>query len=300
MLKYRLVTGISVAAFFLAIFAFGPYWALLMLLLAVYATAPHEMPLIIKRCGLSVAGLATFLAGLAYLCASLVETELIQARWPALAQISIPPSETVLWLVPPILLALEVIRGRPDGAAQRFGLSLVTFWYVAIQLSFMMRIGFLSHGAAGEVADHTGRLALTYFVWVVKWCDVGAYTIGMIFGRGRRKLIPSISPAKSVAGLGGAYLGGLLSSLAACWALQRFWGGTLGGIPITYTHAIVIGPLLATTGVLGDLGESLFKRSLGIKDSGKQFPGMGGFLDVIDSLLFSAPFMYLYLRWFVL
>jgi len=298
MLKYRLVTGISVAAFFLAIFAFGPYWALLLLLLAVYATAHHEMRLMICSGGLSVAGLATFLAGLAYLCASLVETGLIQARWPALAQISIPPSETVLWLVPPILLALEVVRGRPEGAAQRFGLSLVTFWYVTIQLSFMMRIGFLAQGAAGEVADHSGRLALTYFVWVVKWCDVGAYSIGMIFGRGRRKLIPAISPAKSVAGLGGAYLGGLLSSLAACWALQRFWGGS--GLAISYSHAVVIGVLLATTGVLGDLGESLFKRSLGIKDSGKQFPGMGGFLDVIDSLLFSAPFMYLYLRWFVL
>ena len=57
--------------------------------------------------------------------------------------------------------------------------------------------------------------------------------------------------------------------------------------------------LLATTGVLGDLAESLVKRSVGVKDSSSRFPGMGGVLDILDSLLFSAPFMYAYVVWFV-
>ena len=57
-------------------------------------------------------------------------------------------------------------------------------------------------------------------------------------------------------------------------------------------------PLLTTTGVLGDLAESLIKRSVGVKDSSSRFPGMGGILDILDSLLFSAPFMYAYMLLF--
>jgi phosphatidate cytidylyltransferase len=61
-------------------------------------------------------------------------------------------------------------------------------------------------------------------------------------------------------------------------------------------HAVVIGGLLGSTAVIGDLVESLFKREAGMKDSGGLFPGIGGILDLLDSLLFNAPIMYLYLR----
>ena len=73
----------------------------------------------------------------------------------------------------------------------------------------------------------------------------------------------------------------------------------MGSLSLPFHHAFWIGVLLATVGVMGDLGESLFKRSLGVKDSGHTVPGMGGILDVLDSLLFSAPFMFLYIRWFL-
>jgi phosphatidate cytidylyltransferase len=65
---------------------------------------------------------------------------------------------------------------------------------------------------------------------------------------------------------------------------------------MTGTHAVVLGVLLGATAVLGDLIESLFKREAGLKDSGRFFPGIGGILDLLDSLLFNAPLMYLYLR----
>jgi len=65
---------------------------------------------------------------------------------------------------------------------------------------------------------------------------------------------------------------------------------------MTYLHAIILGITLSATAVIGDLIESLFKREAGAKDSGSLFPGIGGILDLLDSLLFNAPIMYLYLR----
>ena len=68
---------------------------------------------------------------------------------------------------------------------------------------------------------------------------------------------------------------------------------------MNYLHAIVLGVVLSVAAVIGDLIESLFKREAGVKDSGKLFPGIGGILDLLDSLLFNAPLMYLYLRHFL-
>ena len=65
---------------------------------------------------------------------------------------------------------------------------------------------------------------------------------------------------------------------------------------MTTTHAVILGILLSTSAVVGDLIESIFKREAGVKDSGSFFPGIGGILDLLDSLLFNAPLMYLYLR----
>jgi phosphatidate cytidylyltransferase len=65
---------------------------------------------------------------------------------------------------------------------------------------------------------------------------------------------------------------------------------------MNWMHAIILGVVLSSTAVVGDLIESLFKREAGVKDSGSFFPGIGGLLDLLDSLLFNAPIMYLYLR----
>ena len=65
---------------------------------------------------------------------------------------------------------------------------------------------------------------------------------------------------------------------------------------MNWFHAVVLGVLFGSTAVVGDLIESLFKRGAGVKDSGRFFPGIGGILDLLDSLLFNAPIMYLYLR----
>ena len=103
-------------------------------------------------------------------------------------------------------------------------------------------------------------------------------------------MIPRISPGKTWEGFGGAIVISTLASLT----FAHFAGAHLIGM--TPMHAIILGVLLSSTAVIGDLIESIFKREAGVKDSGKFFPGIGGILDLLDSLLFNAPLMYLYLR----
>ena len=112
---------------------------------------------------------------------------------------------------------------------------------------------------------------------------------------GRHKMIPRISPGKTWEGFFGALF---FSQLAACglFALFPTQLAALGGWP----HVIILGFVLALLAVVGDLAESVVKRSLGAKDSGNMLPGIGGALDLIDSLCFTAPVLYFYLKWVTL
>ena len=107
---------------------------------------------------------------------------------------------------------------------------------------------------------------------------------------GRHKMIPRISPGKTWEGFGGA----IAFSVAASLVFTHFARNHLLGM--TWYHAAILGVILGTGAVVGDLIESLFKREAEVKDSGRLFPGIGGILDLLDSLLFNAPLMYLYLR----
>jgi phosphatidate cytidylyltransferase len=132
--------------------------------------------------------------------------------------------------------------------------------------------------------------ALVAFAVGLTWInDSAAYFAGRAWGR--RKLIPSVSPGKtvvgSVAGVAGAVVVG---SIYAGVVL----GGWLG-LPIGYAEGAVGGALLGVAAQVGDLVESLFKREAGVKDSGKVFPGHGGILDRFDALLFTLPVAYWYL-----
>jgi len=128
-----------------------------------------------------------------------------------------------------------------------------------------------------------GRLLMLLAVLMV--ADASAYFTGTAFGR--RRLLPSVSPSKTVEGT----LGGLAGGAAAAIATSQ-----LGLVSVPLAHAAVLGLGLALLGVLGDLFESLLKRWAGVKDSGRLFPGHGGMLDRLDSLLFGAPLLYHYFR----
>ncbi|MFM7101704.1 MAG: phosphatidate cytidylyltransferase, partial [Verrucomicrobiota bacterium] len=132
------------------------------------------------------------------------------------------------------------------------------------------------------------RYYVLYFILVTKFSDLGAYCTGSLIGR--HKMIPRLSPGKTWEGFGGA----IVISTGASVLFAHLAGPHLKGM--TLPHALILGVLLSVAAVVGDLIESLFKREAGVKDSGKLFPGIGGILDLLDSLLFNAPLMYLYLR----
>jgi len=164
--------------------------------------------------------------------------------------------------------------------------TLLGLMYVPWLLNFIQKIFFFP-GLDGA-GNGDGKYYVLYFLLVTKFSDMGAYLVGSLIGK--HKMIPRISPAKTWEGFGGA----LLVSTGASLAFVHFFGAHMFGM--NTLHAVVLGIVLSSTAVIGDLIESLFKREAGVKDSGKLFPGIGGILDLLDSLLFNAPIMYLYLR----
>jgi phosphatidate cytidylyltransferase len=160
--------------------------------------------------------------------------------------------------------------------------TLFGLMYVPYLLNFIQKITFFFYPGAA------GRYYLLYFIVITKFSDTGAYVVGSLIGR--HKLIPRVSPGKTWEGVGGAILFSALASLL----LAHFMRHKMPGL--NWTHAITLGAMLGGCAVVGDLIESLFKREAGAKDSGRFFPGIGGMLDLLDSLLFNAPIMYLYLR----
>ncbi len=160
--------------------------------------------------------------------------------------------------------------------------TLFGLMYVPWLLNFIQKINFFP-GIGGN-----GKFYVLHFILVTKFSDTGAYAVGSLIGK--HKMIPRISPAKTWEGFGGAIIVATGGSLV----YTHFFAEHMPGMkPL---HAVVLGVVLSCAAVIGDLIESVFKREAGVKDSGRLFPGIGGILDLLDSLLFNAPIMYLYLR----
>ena len=169
----------------------------------------------------------------------------------------------------------------PDGASKITGMAVATFGvvYVALLLNLLQFIRY--HG-------DTGHWWLLYFIVVTKMSDTGAYCVGSLIGK--TKMIPKVSPGKTWEG----FAGGIVFSVLASLGFLHFASKHFDGLQLS--HAIVLAVILGVSSVVGDLVESLMKREADVKDSGKFLPGVGGALDLLDSLLFNAPIMYLYLR----
>ncbi len=174
-----------------------------------------------------------------------------------------------------------VSKSNPE-AITAIATTLFGLMYVSWLLNFIQKINFYPG------LENEGRFYVLYFILVTKFSDLGAYVTGSLFGK--HKMIPRISPGKTWEGFAGAIV---ISTLVSVGYMHI----AAAKVPqLTLLHAIVLGIVLSSTAVVGDLIESLFKREAGVKDSGRLFPGIGGILDLMDSLLFNAPLMYLYLR----
>jgi phosphatidate cytidylyltransferase len=138
-----------------------------------------------------------------------------------------------------------------------------------------------------QTTTKIGAKLLTTFFAMVMMTDTGDYYTGRLLGR--HKLAPKVSPGKTVEGsIGGfvtAVLAGLVCHLVFFPELPK-------------THALVLGGIIGIVSQVGDLAESMLKRGADVKDSGTIFPGHGGMLDRVDSILFCAPVLYYYSRVF--
>ncbi len=171
--------------------------------------------------------------------------------------------------------------------------TLMGLLYLPLLLNFHMRLALTDMTPAGAPSA-TGRILALFPIVVVKVSDMGAFFAGRRFGR--RKLCPALSPGKTVEGL----LGGLAAAIVVALGFAFFIdlpSVSLNALwrPLPLALSAVI---LTFFGIAGDLGESFIKRVAEVKDSSSVLPGMGGLLDVLDSLLFSAPAFYLIVRLF--
>lgn len=175
---------------------------------------------------------------------------------------------------------LEGFRTLDEIAATIFG-----FIYCVLLFAFVPKIFMLP--LTNTAGDPSAPYYVIYLIAVTKLTDMGAYLVGSLIGRD--KMVPHVSPGKTWQGFGGAIFFAVAGSFTLYFAMGE-------QIPIiTPVHAAVLAVLLALVAVLGDLAESILKRSLEAKDSSNLMPGIGGFLDLIDSVIFTAPLFYIYL-----
>ncbi len=281
--KKRITLGLIIAAVLSSAVLLVPAGNIVVLLglMAVCGLAMREVYALMARADLLASKKAGMTGGLLF-----VAMTWLVAKYPC-PRFS---GDDMLWSL--LLIILMVIFFRLFGytdARQALRNALGTlfgFLYVAFLWSFFVRLYTMGS------LDEPTRAAF-YLLLAVKWGDAGAYFIGSRFGK--HKLFPRISPKKSWEGL----LGGILFScvVGVLWCFCT--GNTLGQYSFPLYHALILGVLLPLIGTLGDLVESIFKRAVDIKDSGAIAHGMGGMLDMIDSLLFAAPFMYIYIKFFL-
>ena len=192
-----------------------------------------------------------------------------------------PTAEVEFMMVTAACLAvflLQFTRRQTEQALVGIATTVFGIFYISWFFSFMIKLRITPpHGL-------DGRFLVLYLLLVTKSGDMAAYFIGTVLGK--HHLIPRISPKKSIEGT----LAGLITS----FTIAVIFRSLLPSVGIA--HIVALGLLLSFISQIGDLSESLIKRDCQVKDSGNFFPGLGGILDLIDSLLFTTPIFYFYLR----
>jgi phosphatidate cytidylyltransferase len=209
--------------------------------------------------------------------------------------------ELLIVIVPALVVAglsAEMLRGGPfDKMILSVGSTVLGVLYVTMLGGFLIsvRTGFPQVLTPDEAAWVSASIIdkslstdlLAFFFLVLMGSDTGAYYVGRLFGK--RKLAPKISPGKTWEGA----IGGMLASLIMA-AISHFW--FFRELPLK--AALPLAAAMNVLGVVGDLTESALKRGANAKDAASILPGHGGFLDRLDSLLFNAPLIYYFARFY--
>lgn len=199
---------------------------------------------------------------------------LVAARWV---------TSSLLLLTLPLLISvyiIELFRDRPK-PFQNIAASLSGFIWISFPLALFMAIAFIP----GNEHKYQPFFVLGYFI--ILWSgDSGAFMFGKLMGK--HKLFPRISPNKTWEGS----MGGLILALLAGWMNYHVWA------LMDLEQWLVLSLIINITGTFGDFSKSMLKRSVGVKDSGHILPGHGGVLDRFDSLIGSAPFVFIFLLYY--
>jgi phosphatidate cytidylyltransferase len=185
-----------------------------------------------------------------------------------------------------LVLVTQIFRFQADFSKMLTGVGVTVLGvlYIAFLGGFLVstRVGF-----DNTLVPHLSTKLLAFFFLVAFGADTGAYFVGKHLGK--RKLIPKVSPNKTWEGaVGGLVLSSVFAALASFWFFPE----------LPYKFSIPLAIVITVIGVLGDLAESAMKRGAGVKDAASILPGHGGLLDRLDSLLFGAPILYYFARFY--
>lgn len=260
----RWLTAIVAVPCLIYIIGFGPRWLLHLLLLLAAITGQFEFYRI------TCPDLSKVIQGAGALLTLWLFLSL------SLGQVFILPAIVLFWVTVPMALVM-IGYGTAGKRSMHFLTSAVMApLYAALPLALLILVDRFPRG----------NLWVFFLLAVIFLGDTGAFYFGRLFGK--HKLYPSVSPGKTWEGA----VGGLFTSLVAALVFFLFiplyqWGVTV----------VCLTAALSIAGQIGDLAESVIKRTYGVKDSGGILPGHGGILDRIDGLLFSVPILYVYLSW---
>ena len=183
---------------------------------------------------------------------------------------------------------LSANRKRLESSLGGVAVTSLGLLYIFFLTSFVLKIRHLNeHGSMGgkvEEWNYFGHKMVVATIALAKGCDVWAFLVGKMLGR--HKAFPILSPGKTIEGLAAGLIGSMLTALFLQWSVI----GVLSKFPAW--KAALLGLIIGFSGILGDLAESLLKRSAGAKDAGHVVPGYGGAMDVVDSLMVAGPVAY--------
>jgi phosphatidate cytidylyltransferase len=265
------------------VFAGGPALAgLLAVASAIAAWELFRMARLAGHAPLNDIGCA--LAGLVPLAVHAVYLGLIQPRFSYLAVVLVLLLSASIWL--------RGVGGAPLGAVATTVLGVL---YTGGLLSFGYALRYHDYAVGGVQIGPiplAAGAALLGLPLVLTWTtDIGAYVVGRTVGG--RKLIPAVSPGKTVSGA----VGGVAASVLMTWVYVTYALKPAAQLALTPIGMLVFGVTISVAAQVGDLVESLLKREAGVKDSSKLLPGHGGVLDRLDSLFFVLPVAHLLLGW---
>ena len=261
----RIITSLAIISLSGVIIFLLPSWAFCILVISFIGQALYEFFSIVEKKGLFVYKYFGIVAGI------IIPFAIYLHLGEGYANLE--PFFIVIACL--FTFVLQFIRKeRATDHLASIAVTLFALFYISWFFSFFIKIKYLPEGA---------RL-VSFLVIVTKMGDVGAFFVGRKFGKS--PLIERISPRKTKEGA----IGGLIFSIVFALLCKYFL------IDLPYHHIFLLGFLLGVLGQVGDLAESLFKRDFDVKDASKRLPGLGGVLDVIDSLLFTTPIFYFYIK----